>query len=78
MSSGVNMNHPRVSIVVLNWNSLADKQEWTTYKVVATTPNGFVQRGTYDNNPLRSRKSGWDAECEAAPHGNLRGAMGVV
>jgi SAM-dependent methyltransferase len=43
--------------------ALLKKMEgWARKKVIITTPNGFVQQGSYDENELQEHKSGWTIE----------------
>jgi len=37
-------------------------ERWARKKVIITTPNGYLWRGTYDNNPLQEYKSSWSVE----------------
>ena len=41
---------------------LPKMEEWSSRKVVITTPNGYVWQDAYHNNPYQEHKSGWSAK----------------
>jgi len=37
-------------------------ERWARKKIIITTPNEYLRRDGYDNNPLQEHKSGWSVE----------------
>jgi SAM-dependent methyltransferase len=44
------------------YNLIQQVEEIANKVIVITTPNGFVDQETYDNNPFQQHKSGWDID----------------
>jgi len=56
---------------------LVKAERWAKKKIIITTPNGFVEQQSLDNNPMQKHLSGWNSDEMLTRGYNVKGLAGL-